>query len=202
MIRIGLVTVAVAALALPAGAGGQPPSQENRKNAAKHCKAMRAAAETPANFAQVVEGLQPGDQVNANGKNAYGQCVRFHARDERNEEARAQRSASRECREMREQNPEAFGRGPEAQWRNLGQCVSQKRRENKAEADQKDTNQVNAARDCRDEQEQDEATFRAAHNGESFAEFYGTDNANNRNAFGKCVSQKAREKNDAQDQTS
>jgi hypothetical protein len=201
MIRIGLIAVAVGALALPAGAAGDPPTQENRKDAAKHCKSMRAAAETRLNFAQMVEDLQPGDQVNANGKNAYGQCVKFHARDERNEEARAQRSASRECREMREQNPEAFGRGPNAQWRNLGQCVSQKRRENKAEADRKDRNQVNAARECRAEQEQDEATFRSEHNGESFAEFYG-DNANNRNAFGKCVSQKARAKNEEQGQAS
>jgi hypothetical protein len=199
MQRIALVALTVGALALPAGAGGHPPTENNQKNAAKHCKAMRTAAGTPANFAQVVEDLQSGDQVNANGKNAYGQCVKFHARDEHNEEARAQRAASRECREMRESNPELFGKG--RQWRNLGQCVSQQRRENKAEQDRKDQNQVNAARDCRAEQQQDEATFRSSHNGDSFAEFYG-DNANNRNAFGKCVSQKAQAKNDEQQQSS
>jgi hypothetical protein len=197
MKRIGLLVLAVGALTLPALAGGHPPTDENQKNAAKHCKAMRAAAETPANFAQVVEALQEGDQVNANGKNAYGQCVRFHARDEHNEEARAQRSASRECRELRESNPEMFGRG--RQYRNLGQCVSQQRRENKSEQDQRDKDQVNAARECRSEQEQDEATFRSTHDGKSFAEFYGT-NDNDRNAFGKCVSTKAQQKNDEEQQ--
>jgi len=197
--RISLVAVAVTALALPAGAAGQAPSEENRKNAAKHCKDMREAAGTRENFAVVVEALQEGNQVNRNGRNAYGQCVKFHAKDEQNEEARAQRSASRECRELRESNPGAFGRHEGAQYRNLGQCVSQQRRQNEQEQDEQDENQVNAAQECRTEQQQNEDEFKAAHGGETFAEFYGT-NANNRNAFGKCVSKKAREKNDEEEQ--
>ena len=199
--RISLVAVAVTALALPAGAAGHPPSQENQKNAAKHCKDMRDAAGSRDNFAQVVEAFQEGDQVNSNGRNAYGQCVKFHSKDEHNEEARAQRSASRECRELRESNPDAFGRHEGAQYRNLGQCVSQQRRQNEQEQDERDENTVNAAEECRTEQQQNEDEFKAAHNGETFAEFYGT-NANNRNAFGKCVSKKAREKNDEEQQGS
>ena len=208
MNRIGLLALAVGALALPAGAGGHPPTDENQKNAAKHCKDLKRAA--GAGFAELVEGFQSGDQVNENGKNAYGQCVRFHARDEHNEEARAQRSASRECRELRESNPEAFGRGPNAQYRNLGQCVSQQRREEKAEQDEQDENQVNAARHCKRERN-DQAFFFSNHpdaqggegteDDKTFAEYYGT-NENNRNAFGKCVSRRAQEQNDEQQQQS
>jgi hypothetical protein len=208
MKRIGLVALAVGALAFPAGAGGHPPSEENEKNAAKHCKALKSAAGP--GFAELVEGFQSGDQVNENGKNAYGQCVAFHARDEHNEEARAQRSASRECRELRESNPGAFGRHEGAQYRNLGQCVSQQRREEKAEQDQEDQNQVNAARHCKRERS-DQAFFVSEHpdsqggegteDDKTFAQYYGT-NRNNRNAYGKCVSRHAEEQNDEEQQTS
>ena len=44
----------------------------------------------------------------------------------------------------------------------------------------------NASRECREERGDTEASR------EAFAEKYGT-NANNKNAFGKCVSQKAKE---------
>jgi hypothetical protein len=47
---------------------------------------------------------------------------------------------------------------------------------------------VNAARACRAEQR--DPNFADSHNGQSFAEHYGT-NRNNRNAFGRCVSIKA-----------
>jgi hypothetical protein len=198
MKRIALVVLAVGGLALPAGAGGHPPTDENQRNAAKHCKAMRDAAGTRANFAATVRTFASGKVTE---RNAYGKCVSWHARDEHNEEASAQRAASQDCRELRESNPSAFGRHEGAQYRNLGQCVSQQRRQNNAEQDQQDQNQVNAARECRSEQEQDEATFRSEHDGKSFTEFYGT-NENGRNAFGKCVSQKAQAKNDEQQQSS
>jgi hypothetical protein len=206
MKRIGLTALAVCALAFPAGAGGHPPTEENQKNAAKHCKDLKSASGS--GFAELVEGFQSGDQVNSNGKNAYGQCVAFHARDEHNEEARAQRSASRECRELRESNPGAFGRHEGAQYRNLGQCVSQQRREEKAEQDERDENQVNAARHCKRERS-DQAFFASEHpdsqggegteDDKTFAEYYGT-NRNNRNAYGKCVSRHAEEQNDEEQQ--
>jgi hypothetical protein len=67
--------------------------------------------------------------------------------------------------------------------------VSQKAREAKAERKQAKTN---ASRECREERGDTEAT-RAA-----FRAKYGT-NANKSNAFGKCVSQKAKAKQAAED---
>ena len=48
---------------------------------------------------------------------------------------------------------------------------------------------VNAAQACRTEQA--DANFAASHDGKTFDQFYGT-NANLKNAFGKCVSSKAK----------
>jgi len=56
-------------------------------------------------------------------------------------------------------------------------------------ASKPDQNQANAAQSCR--AEQNDANFAANHGGKTFAQFYGT-NKNGRNAFGKCVSQKAK----------
>jgi hypothetical protein len=73
----------------------------------------------------------------------------------------------------------------------MGKCVSKHARAAAA-------NRTNASRACRAEMEMPEAEFRAAHGGKSFAEFYGT-NRNDRNAFGKCVSSKARAQNAQQE---
>lgn len=48
---------------------------------------------------------------------------------------------------------------------------------------------VNASEACRAEQA--DANFAASHGGKTFAQFYGT-NANDKNAFGKCVALKAK----------
>lgn len=96
--------------------------------------------------------------------------------------------AQKECRAERgttDATHEAF----KAQYRNFGACVSQNAREAKAERGKA---KRNAARDCREERGDTDAT-RAA-----FREEYGT-NANKSNAFGKCVSQKAKAKRAAQD---
>jgi hypothetical protein len=66
----------------------------------------------------------------------------------------------------------------------MGKCVSKHARAAAA-------NRTNASRACRAEMEMPEAEFRAAHDGKSFAEVYGA-NGSDRNAFGKCVSAKAR----------
>jgi hypothetical protein len=47
----------------------------------------------------------------------------------------------------------------------------------------------NAAKACRAEQL--DPNFAATHGGKAFADHYGTENSNGKNAFGKCVSQKA-----------
>jgi hypothetical protein len=71
----------------------------------------------------------------------------------------------------------------------MGKCVSKHQQSAAA-------NRVNAAKACKAEQEQSADTFKAAHGGKTFGEFYGK-NENDRNAYGKCVSSKA-SKADAQ----
>ena len=54
----------------------------------------------------------------------------------------------------------------------------------------------NAAKECKSERADED--FAGTHEGESFDEFYGT-NKNGKNAYGKCVSTKAREHEEAED---
>jgi hypothetical protein len=68
----------------------------------------------------------------------------------------------------------------------FGKCVSSKVRSSEA---QQDENTQNAAQQCR--AERGDPGFATAHGGKSFTDFYGT-NKNKKNAFGKCVSQKAK----------
>jgi hypothetical protein len=73
----------------------------------------------------------------------------------------------------------------------MGKCVSKHARAAKA-------NRTNAAKACRAEIAMPDAEFRAAHGGKSFAEFYGR-NTNDKNAYGKCVSSKAKTANAQQE---
>jgi hypothetical protein len=73
----------------------------------------------------------------------------------------------------------------------FGKCVSK-------HAQAAKTNRTNAAKACTAEQAMPEADFRAAHSGQSFNEFYGK-NDNDRNAYGKCVSSKAKTANAQQE---
>ncbi len=73
----------------------------------------------------------------------------------------------------------------------FGKCVSKHARADNA-------NKTNAAKACKAEQAMPEAEFRAAHGGKSFNEFYGK-NKNDRNAYGKCVSSKAKTANEQQE---
>jgi hypothetical protein len=68
-----------------------------------------------------------------------------------------------------------------ARYRSMSRCVREKARE---EAAEREAAQSNAAKECRAE--------RAAMGAQAFADRYGA-NGNGRNAFGKCVSGKARE---------
>ena len=106
------------------------------------------------------------------------------------------RNAAKECRAERGGDPatqEAFRvkYGTNANGKNaFGKCVSQKTRE---EAAERRAARRNAAKECREERAQDEAAF---------TEKYGT-NENDKNAFGKCVSAKAKslqQEQDAEDQ--
>ena len=73
----------------------------------------------------------------------------------------------------------------------MGKCVSKHARAAAA-------NRTNAAKVCKAEMAMTEAEFSAAHSGKSFAEFYGK-NKNDRNAYGKCVSSKAKTANAQQE---
>lgn len=116
------------------------------------------------------------------GKRAMRTCKRAH----RGEAAQEVRNAAQECRAERQADPAAFAEtyGTNHNKHNaFGKCVSSKVR---AEVQQERQEFSNAAKQCRAERETDPAAF---------AETYGT-NHNKRNAFGKCVSQKAKAQND------
>jgi hypothetical protein len=68
----------------------------------------------------------------------------------------------------------------------FGKCVSSKVQSTEAQDEQ---NQQNAAQQCR--AERSDPNFAATHDGKTFTDFYGT-NHNKKNAFGKCVSGKAK----------
>ena len=192
--RFTTVALLAGALAVPATAAAEEPSQANFKNAAKYCKALKAAS-GDANFKAMFGGKS----------NAYGKCVSKAARRDAKQEDQAKANASKQCKAEAAQNPEEFkaahggktfaefygtGNGKNAH----GRCVSQKAKQNKAEADKQEKQDVNSAKECRAEQAQNPEDFKAAHGGKTFAEHYGT-NENNKNAFGKCVSSKSKEKN-------
>ncbi len=189
-------------LVLPAQAGAADPDPANFKNAAKYCKALRAASgET--NFRNMFGGK----------KNAYGKCVSKAARRDAKQEETAKSNAAKDCKAEQAQNPDEFkaahgGKtfaefyGTNKGGKNAyGKCVSQKAKANKAEADKQEREDVNSAEECRAEQKQNADEFKTAHGGKTFAEFYGT-NANDRNAFGKCVSSKSKQKREEQASTS
>ena len=177
--RITTTALLCAALGLPAPAAADEPSRENFKNAAKYCKALRAAA-GEANFKAMFGGKS----------NAYGKCVSKAARRDAKQEDQARANASKQCKAEEAADPAAFrtkygtGNGKNAH----GKCVSQKAKQNKTEADKQEREDVNSAEECRAEQKQ---------NPEAFAAKYGT-NENDRNACGKRVSQKSKEKREQQ----
>ena len=96
----------------------------------------------------------------------------------------AEKNAAKACKAERAKNPEAFKEkyGTNKSKSNAyGKCVSKKA---KAKADDPSTAKKNAAKECKAER---------AQNAEAFKNKYGT-NKNKSNAYGKCVSQKAKEK--------
>jgi hypothetical protein len=179
MKKITLVVGLVLALVLTATAVAKPTvDREDRRAAKAECKTLRGktAATREAFLTQYRN---------------FGACVRRTAVEEAKQEQAAHTNAAKECKEEREADSAAFaeeyGTGPKG--RNaLGKCVSEKAKAKEAEADEEDqqdaTEFKNAAKECAAEREEDSA---------GFAEEYGTENSNRKNAFGKCVSQKVRE---------
>ena len=173
---------ALTLLALPAGATAKPTG-EDRTNAAQECRAERGGT------TETREAFRAKFGTNANGRNAFGKCVsRKSAAEERQRKA-ARANAAKECDAERTADPTLFATtyGTNKNGKNAyGKCVSQKAKENKAEADAQDAEKIKqrkaAAKECGAERSADPT---------GFANTYGK-NANKRNAFGKCVSQKAK----------
>ena len=124
--------------------------------------------------------------TNKNGRNAFGKCVSHRTRQNQSDQANAQSNASKQCRAERQADPAAFKAkyGTNKNGHNaFGKCVSATARQ---DADSQEAQQTqaesNAAKQCRTEQRSDPAAFKSK---------YGT-NHNGRNAFGKCVSSKAK----------
>jgi len=170
MKKITLVTGLVFALVIPAAAGATPsPDRGDKRAAMTECKALRGQT---AATREAFRALQK----------SFVACVKAKAVEEAKEEQTAHTNAAKECK--------ADGlRG-----RAFGKCVSQTAREKEHKADQQDQEdadaQKNAAKEC--------ATERDTLGSVPFGEHYGT-NENDSNAFGKCVSEKARE-NEAEEQ--
>ncbi len=187
MKKITLVAGLALILVVPAVSVAKPtPDRGDRRAAAKECKTLRGQTDAT----REAFGTQFRN---------FGACVRSHAADEAQEEQSAHTNASRECRTERGTTDEtrlAFNEkyGTNGNKKNaFGKCVSQKAKAKEKAADAEDQQEAtefkNAAKECDAERGDTDETRLA------FNEKYGT-NANKKNAFGKCVSQKAREQHD------
>jgi hypothetical protein len=105
-------------------------------------------------------------------------------------------AAKQQCKDERGQSPathEAF----KAKYHSFDRCARQNAAE---EENENEAAHDNAAKRCKAERA--DPGFAAAHGGKTFGEFYGT-NENGKNAYGKCVSDKAKKHKaemDAEDQ--
>jgi hypothetical protein len=168
----GVATLALS-VSIAGAAPGNGKGHQYGKTAAKQCAKERKALGNEA-----FEALY--------GKPAQPNCVGVV----RSEVKSATKNASQECKaERAEIGATAFADkyGKNANKRNAhGKCVSGKV---KAELSEDLATKVNAAKACKAEQA--DPNFAASHDGKTFDQFYGT-NANLKNAFGKCVSGKAK----------
>jgi len=181
--RLLIIFGALAVLAIPAGTAVAKPSKADKREAQKECRAERGTTDATR------------EAFNAKYRN-FGDCVSQNAREAKAERTAAKKNASQECREERgdtAESREAFKAkyGTNANKSNaFGKCVSQKAKAKRAEQDAEDAEEAaerkNAAEECDAERGETQESRKA------FEDKYGT-NANKRNAFGKCVSQKAKE---------
>ena len=181
-----------ALLVVPAGAIAKPdkPSKADRENAAAECRAERGSTDASR------EAFKQRYGKGKKKRNAFGRCVSRRAKDEHKEGESAAKNAAQECREERETlGRDAFNEkyGTNKTKRNaFGKCVSGKAKEKEQAADEADQQRIkarkSAAKECAAEREEIGR--------DAFKEKYGT-NKRKRNAFGKCVSQKAKAKQDS-----
>jgi hypothetical protein len=186
MKKITLVAGLALIMVVPAVSVAKPHPDKGDKRAAKtECKTLRGHS------AATREAFRTQFR-------SFAACVKAHAADEAQEEQSAHTNAARDCREERTADQAAFQEkyGTNGNKHNaFGKCVSQtaKAKEHQADVeDQQEATEVkNAAKECASERSDD---------AEAFKQTYGT-NANKSNAFGKCVSQKARENHQENEDT-
>jgi hypothetical protein len=166
-----LIAAALSAAAIaPVAANAADPAPSDFKNAAKYCKALKAAAGSN-NFASMF----------GTKKNAYGKCVsttaKKHANKDAAQEKAAKTNAAQECKAE-------LGDSKKGSKNAFGKCVSEKAKAKKEAADEEEAakakDRVNAAKSCKQAKKDD---------ADAFAEEFGT----KKNAFGKCVSTTAHE---------
>ena len=173
----------LAALILPATAFSEDATGQDRANAARACSALRTSM-----------GLdlfrQTYGTAASNRRNAFGRCVSQWTRAEHQnrQSARAQCAAEQADANFAASHDgksfaQFYGTGPKGASA-FGRCVSGKAKSASAE-ERQDT--LNAARQCKSE--------RRTMGVPAFRAQYGK-NANDRNAFGKCVSALAKAQND------
>lgn len=175
MKRILISGTAMLALAMPAGATAQETTPAPEKNAAKTCKALRAAS-GEANF-------KAAFGTNKTKSNAFGKCV---SKQVKVEEA-AVKAAKNSCKT--EQDDPNFAAGHDGKTFNqfygtnkngnnaYGKCVSAKA---KAKNDQETETLAKAGKTCKTElREIGRKAFIAKYGGKA-------------NAFGKCISAEAK----------
>ena len=183
-----LIACAAGAL-LVAPSASAKPDKTDRTNAAKECRAERGTTDATREAFRVKYG------TNKNGKNAFGKCVSSTSKEDQAESEAAVKNASKECKAERDLDAVAFSEkyGTNKNGKNAyGKCVSGKATEGKAKADARDAQKVkqvkSAAKSC--------AADRKSMGADAFADKYGT-NESKSNAFGKCVSSKAKAKSNA-----
>ena len=185
-----LLTGALVALAVAPQGAVAKPSSVDRQTAAQECRAERGTASATREAFKVRYG------TNKSKRNAFGKCVSRRSRIEERQVAKAVTNAAKECQAERAANPAAFalkyGTTPKVAYGNpgnaFGKCVSAKARAKKQAAQVADAKRIlrriNAAKAC--------AAERKAEGRTEFGRTYGTVKSKRRNAFGRCVSKKAK----------
>ena len=187
MTRVFLALALLAGLAVPPGVAAKPDHSDERA-AKQQCKSERGRSKaTREAFRARYESSD--------------RCVRRKTAEEHAESEAANKNAAKECKAERDDPQFAElhqGRtfeefyGTNENLKNAyGKCVSSKAKAHKDDMDAEDEEMAeerkNAAKKC--------AAERGEMGTEAFAAEYGS-NHNRRNAFGRCVSKKARESDD------
>src|SRR3712207_842960 len=163
---------AAAALAVPAVALADEPTQQDRRSAAAECRAERGATAATREAFAVKYG------TNHNKRNAFGKCVSSKSAEEQKEREEAQSIASEQCRTERgttAASREAFAQkcGTNRNKRNAdGKCGSSKSQEAEEKADAKDAEEAQARQSAAQECAKERGT--TSQSREAFAARYGT----------------------------